>query len=723
MRPCSPELPLAAPMLAWRHLVLAGRRRRLQLLLLAAVVLALVGVASMPRLVGQSEEAAGAKTKSTKNSSWETLGRAVVNGTYYYTVCNGFTNQLLCHAGHIAAAIKMNLPVVIPDAFILDGTQWAPNGSVLKNVMASPENSVPLDVIFDTEALLRRIHSLGGRARLGNVDGLGVAPKVCSFLGALLVGLPETVVKLLKSLVPSLRVQEILAQAQQQLKARLSTLSHQEGQGICVHHRDGADWHRHCSQWETLSPNNVNCWSSRPISELVEHRTSHLRNRWLFYAGDHAVPDDLRSGVAAVFTREDVFSETTRGLAAGLGGRRPLAALPRDLGAALDYFLCSSLPHFVGNSVSTWSAVQICQRGSMAAWYNSRFIPLADFLQAYVVPVVYTYTEEGGRRAKLMFQMSMMTTLRHMHASSVHVLYHGDRDMELRTWLTSRGVTVHDHDPAWRGEAERLRQAGLRGPSVQRHQFLSQGGYLGTWQRLDVPLHVSAEYCLVLDPDAFIFKEPTFRDVGAGITPTLAFSSGLDENLVAPVDSGVTLMNVPFMRETLADFRTFVFNRSSPEFVKGSAHHGAYLDFYGRNVTYLDQVFSLKPVYGKKHTWMNALAVHFHGLKPHDFVRFWLEGTCEPAKCHLLFASAQGKRPLLCGTLQVWVRGAMRDVGIVKRYCEEAVPKHVGLCKAFFESLASLKGRTSSCQKVLAKVIANRGLKLSEFPAWLAHPP
>merc|ERR1712083_767773 len=125
------------------------------------------------------------------------------------------------------------------------------------------------------------------------------------------------------------------------------------------------------------------------------------------------------------------------------------------------------------------------------------------------------------------------------------------------------------------------------GNPFERHRFLDAGDYFGTWQRLDIPLHISAEYCLFLESDAFVFKQPKFKDFGPDITATLAFSSGTEEDVKASRDSGVMLMNVPFMRETSAQFRSFVFNRSSPSFVAAPAHHGAYLDFYGSRVTFL----------------------------------------------------------------------------------------------------------------------------------------
>jgi len=623
----------------------------------------------------------------------------------------------------------MNVSVVIPDAFITDGTQSIPEGSVLKKTLPTPANSVPLGLIFDTGALLDRIRALGGSATMSSMgDSDAVEVPVCSFLDALKIAKHEAVVEVLKALVPSARMRELVDQIQPLLAEHLSGFppgdrrAKPPGEGICFHHRDGADWHNHCDQWEKLSPHNMNCRSKRPISELLDHRSSHLRNkgRWLFYAGDHQVPAELQMGYIPVVTREAVFPSAAHDIPAHFGGR-PGSPLHRDLGAALDYFLCSGLPHFVGNSVSTWSAAQILARDSMASWYNSRFIPLAGFIRGYVVPVVYTYTEESSNIGKLMLQITLLTTLRHMRSSAVHVLYHGNEDTDFRSWLTSHGITVHDHQPAWRDAAERLRQAGLQSGPFQRHRFLSAGDYFGTWQRLDVPLYISAEYCFLLDSDAYVFQQPTFKDLGPDVTATLAISSGMDENSPDRGDSGVVLMNVPFMRETLSDFQRLIFTRRTPQFIKGQAHHGAYLDYYGSNVTHLNSKFSFKTTYQNQDSWKKAFVVHFHGLKPHDHLRFWFTGKCEPAKCFLLISFANNP-PFLCGTIQAWARGAMRtEPELIEEYCEEATPDHVSLCMDWFRNITATKGVARSCKQKLKQVIFAHGLQTSDFSGAFAR--
>jgi len=286
----------------------------------------------------------------------------------------------------------------------------------------------------------------------------------------------------------------------------------------------------------------------------------------------------------------------------------------------------------------------------------------------------------------------VLSALRHMPASALHVLYHGRSDGAFRAWLAGHGVTVHDHHPAWRGEAERLRREGLVGTSFQRHRFLDSGDYFGTWQRIDAPLHVSAEYCLLLDSDTFFVRPVVFGDISSrssGITPSLAFSTDLFAGDPKPGNAGVTLMNLPFMRETLPAFRSFIFNRTSPVFMQGPAHHGAYLDFYGSAVELLTRRLGTKPWERDKKVWKSKLILHFNGLKPHDLLRFWLTGTCAPPKCYLIFSYDFRRYNKQCAFLQLWAEHASGS--IIEGYCQAALSDHALACVEFFRRLLALK--------------------------------
>ena len=103
---------------------------------------------------------------------------------------------------------------------------------------------------------------------------------------------------------------------------------------------------------------------------------------------------------------------------------------------------------FVGNSISTWSALQIARRKGVATWYNSYSIPLADFFPVYPIPIAYTYTELSEGAGKLLLKTSILSARTRIPESQVHVLYHGNDDVDFRAWLNDQGVILHQHYPS-----------------------------------------------------------------------------------------------------------------------------------------------------------------------------------------------------------------------------------------------------------------------------------
>ena len=114
----------------------------------------------------------------------------------------------------------------------------------------------------------------------------------------------------------------------------------------------------------------------------------------------------------------------------------------RDLFAIIDFFVCSEIEAFIGNSVSTFSANQIAiRRGINSSWYNSRGIPLADFFNVFQIPIVYTYTEESEEMGQSLLKTSILS-VRGVFGSSIpiNILYHGTKDVKFMDWLRRQDV-------------------------------------------------------------------------------------------------------------------------------------------------------------------------------------------------------------------------------------------------------------------------------------------
>jgi hypothetical protein len=633
---------------------------------------------------------------------------------------------MLGHAANIAWAIRHKEHVMIPDVFVLDGSQVVHDEAAWKDTLPTPENSVSLGKVFDTVGLISEIRSYGGEATLVPYMEKIQGKLMCSFTSTLKSSDPFVVTKILSSMRPSAGATSLLDGMR---AAIVSYFNNKEGlfvdapdifggdspshTGVCLHHREGEDWETHCAKWEALSKEHRNCMSKKPLSQGVLRRISHLRAPWIFYAGDRAIPREVAALGLPVVSRELAFPSASEVVAAFTD--RQIKSVPRDLGALLDYFLCFSMSVFIGNSASTWSAAHIAQRSGMASWYNSQFIPLADAWQTFYIPVVYTYTEGSSVSGKYLLQVSILSVKRFMPRAGIHVLYHGvgAGDIEFRRWLLDHDVRIYEHHPQWKSEVERLRVAG---DAQASHLYSNQGNYLGTWQRIDIPLHLSVEYCLLLDSDTVVTREFTMASFGKNLTIGMAQSSELNEDDGMPSNAGVTLMNVPFLRESVRQFQEFIFRHETPDFSMGPSDQGAYLEYYGSSIRFLSTRFNMKPYYYNTTNWNERYIVHFHGLKPNDFMEFWLAGTCEPLKCYLLFRF-EGS-PFQCAGMQDWAKAAMHEgPQVVEKYCNHTLPKYGKLCSDVFNSLARKKSPMGvSCKTLIQDVIIESGLDVLSFP-------
>jgi len=642
---------------------------------------------------------------------------------YTYTICNGLSNQMLGHAGNIAVAITLRRPVQIPNAFIINGVQETASegGHALMDTLPTSENSVPLGAVFDTATLVEKIEKYGIKATLVPYEENVHGKLECSWIATLSTAKPTLAGEILKALVPSkvtkMLTDEIFDVLVGEAGSSIRGEKHPrslEG-GICLHHRDGPDWHKHCSIWENI-PDGVwrkNCLEAggRNLAELVQHRTSHLSRRWILYVGDHEAPAQLKQidGVGLVTRKEEAYSSSSliaQNKVTSFFTNKPFESIPRDLAAAIDYFLCSRLPYFIGNSVSTFSATQIARRDSLATWYNSRSIPLAPFFTVYFIPIVYTFTEEASAITKHMLKVSILSVRKHMPTSSIQVLYHGSDDTAFRAWLTKREVTLYDHQPKWRDKLKKL---------VGRHA--ENEAYFGKSQRIDIPLYLFAEYCLFLDAETIVAAPFSFSDFGLDIPAKLAVSSEIGKT-PKPLNAGVLLMNLPFFRETLEGFHSFIFSHPGQELKSSWFYHEAYLKFYKEDLTLLQDEFNVKPHWNVPGTWQKRKIVHFHRLKPHDILQYWLEGKCGSSAAK--HCEAYQDEPLLCDSVQHFAWTATVDPSIIPDYCHDifpAWPSNSKLCVDFFEAISSQKQPVGpKCERYLKQVITKRGMKPDVFP-------
>jgi hypothetical protein len=620
--------------------------------------------------------------------------------TFQYNICNGLSNQLLIHASAIANAIQQKSTVVqVPDYFIVNGEQTSNDP-----VLPLPENSLPLDAAFDVLVLRQRVQELGIQMELvrwdsskGSGDNTsqnasytslskGQQPPDCPGLTWLSGADPHLVLQILKAFQPSSSLRKIIDMVRMHLEQQ-----HQGGlnQGICFHHRDGADWHDHCQRWSALteldgiyrgnckavaSPvrrTKSNATASTSLLEVLQHRALTSTDRWIYYCGDHSVPEELQSqDQYTVVTKDQFISDQDKQTVQALKPGTPV----RDLWALIDFYICGSLHYLVGNSVSTFSALQVALREQEGSyWYNSQSIPLGDVWNIYQIPIVYTYTELSDVKGKYMLQASIASVRQHMPRNKIYILYHGNEDTSFRLWLQrDQNVTLYQHEPTWKPAIEHMR---LRGNALTSHLFLHRGNYFGTWQRIDIPKFIETEYCLLLDADTVILRPFTLRDFGLNLTYSLGMSAERHRHHVGSLlNAGVTLMNIPYMRATYDDFVQFVldhvdghaFNHPAP------SDQGAYLDFYESTVQQISNFWNWKAYWGvkqKQDMFQQIKILHFHGIKPHDYVKKILGESCDKAIDDLC---QRFRQPIFRFTVQQFLLAAASIPNFHQNYCESS---------------------------------------------------
>ena len=606
-------------------------------------------------------------------------------GAHRYNICNGLSNQLLYHSAEIAAALKQGEQVVeVPNYYIVDGAQ-----DTDENVLPSGTNSVPFEVAFDAPYFVKKLKELGIRAKLVQFD-FSREQIECTGIGSLLRADPTDVNKILSFFRPSREMKQLLSGILRAFD------DYGVNDGVCVHHRDGQDWHDHCQRWSSINDGAYrgNCLGVPGHSFLQSLEARGLESsRWVYYCGDHDIPEDLQMSPYSVYSRDSLMSDDDRHAVEAIKDGMPV----RDLWALLDFYACRELKHFIGNSVSTFSAIQIAAReGEYAFWYNSQSIPLGNVWNVYKMPLVYTYTEMSAPLGKHFLKSSILSVRQHMPENKIHILYHGRADKDFRSWLSDKDVDIHDHDPGWRDTIETMRQHGNPNAS---HLFLHEGNYFGTWQRIDIPKVVNSEYCLYLDSDTILTQPFTLVDFGLDLTYGIAMSAELvPENV--PLNAGVTLINIPRMRETYDDFLAFIIRHSHGKRFNHPApsDQGAYLDFYRADVTFLSMLFNYKP-YWSLSLDRDPYIIHFHGPKPHDYIGHLMGEPCAEAFQHI--CNKIEDMPYLCQSFQIFAR--VSNESAPGMYCKNSFEnrKQELLCNRILDSFLE---QVDDCRSFLVRL-------------------
>ena len=158
-------------------------------------------------------------------------------------------------------------------------------------------NSILLSEALDTGKLIGFIEKHGINAELeplekviarNNEENNKSNSKSCDWMAALKNtnhDLVLQVLQVLQAIQPSEGFSSLIQTLTDNLRVRVnqdskSSVNGTLSNGICLHHRDGLDWHEHCNQWENIKDGvwRKNCMNDRklPLVDLVVQRNPEM---------------------------------------------------------------------------------------------------------------------------------------------------------------------------------------------------------------------------------------------------------------------------------------------------------------------------------------------------------------------------------------------------------------------------------------------------------------
>ncbi|GBF98874.1 hypothetical protein Rsub_11478 [Raphidocelis subcapitata] len=591
--------------------------------------------------------------------------------TLSFEVCNGFANQRLALIYGLVIAKQLGRAAELP-ALLLDGTQTSARDRLAAD---APAGAAAFEEFYDAHVLRAAVAPFG--VTLLTADEAAARPPARSRAAAALASVRpvddiawhfsrhravehlaldcplfrlspsmmmaehEFVLAVLAGLRPAPAVQPHVTQALGRLAGRPFNF---------VHLRMERDWQAHCERWTALTAVDGvvrdNCFNNT----LTVHRAMASMG---FDPGTPVYVAAHWDGADPALAADVLAAMAAAGYTAVQG--RPGEALPRELRALVEFEVALRAERFLGNSVSTFSALAILQRRGAGRWaghYNGGDIPLVQVLPLFPTPWVFTFNS-WSQGYEPMLKAAVNSALRQGFIAP-HCIFAGDGGAPIARWMEARGVAVIRHDPAWR-DALVARARGRAAANLREsHLFASERSIVGTWQRIDMPIvPVLDQYTHVLFTDTdVLFRRPfSFHEVPRPLPRAVGMGPEMVDAF--PYNAGVMVANLPRLRESYGDFLAFILSNQHgltfPGY--GPGDQGAYNAFYEAEVRAwrLPDKFNAKPYHAAVPARVSDVAiVHFHGPKPMDYLTYAATGECP--------RFGAGMRARACLYTHEWVR-------------------------------------------------------------------
>lgn len=443
-----------------------------------------------------------------------------------------------------------------------------------------------------------------------------------------------------------------------------------------LHLRYETDWVAHCAKWSSIPDGVVrdNC-GLLPAAALI----AKLKAQGLGLGGvpvyvavwqQSLSPNSrhllrlLRSEFT-VITREELLPAVKMpgdcgAVDAGGSGSGSGALLCREEAALLDFFLCRRARTFVGNSVSTFSALLIMERralvpNSVSSWYNGGNVPLEGMVPFFRMPWVFTYNNVSASYDE-MLKVAVWSGI-HVGRVMPHCLFNGSPDAPIFRWLESVGVRMFVHKPEWADDFLRTRARVSREALVQSsHLFHTDAGIIGSFQRIDIPLlGLPYDHVLFSDADVLFMRRVNAAEFGYPLPKCLGM--GWEAQDFLPFNAGVILMNLQCLADSYSAFVEFIKAHAGglnfgPH--SGPVDQGAINEFYEGQISLLPKAWNAKPY----QRWsLVPSSCTFTGPSPHTSQSF----QPPPTSVRSILATCANERcttPPLCTLRHMRMRAA-----------------------------------------------------------------
>lgn len=303
----------------------------------------------------------------------------------------------------------------------------------------------------------------------------------------------------------------------------------------------------------------------------------------------------------------------------------------REIRAATAYyFACAHADYFMGNSISTFSAMIIRDRhihGLWASQYNRGNSELSLFVPGFRIPWVFVARGSDSAQYELMevavkssvAAPNILVPFCIVHPSELHV-----RGIQL---LQSLGVTLIVHELAW--EHSFLDHVSTFQDKNASHLYDDPESLIGTYTRFDIPIMnelLQYEHFLYTDTDVF-FRGPA-KYLFLNLQFPLTISMGYEGSDMFPLNAGIYLASLPFLRDTYDELIDTVFKTTSfslPGF--GPGDQGVLNQLYADELK--DNILhrSWNAAAYKKFLMQSSI-VHFQGPKPRDYLNYVTSREC-----------------------------------------------------------------------------------------------